>query len=1206
MKKRLLGLILILVLINAAIPVNATNVHAPPNTSSSTSSTVEKTKQDFMTLAISHTQIKDSIGKTLKGVLSALSRTSSKSRIETRTRDLAQSLLTKGKAITTASEASSGTCGTCSWTLSEDGELVIRPTNSAEGTLQSFTSTSIIPWYSKRTEIKSVRFEGKVKSGLHCANMFEGCVNLSKIDLTNFDTTGVSNFNSMFKNCKSLENLDVSGLTTTSALDMRYMFDGCTKLMSLDLSSFSTVNATNMYRMFAGCKSLTSLNLSGLKTSKVINFSNIFLNCEKLKTLDVSGMDVSKAVNLSGMFGGCKSLTSIDLTNFKTTRANEMSYLFDGCSSLTNLKFTALDTSNASNLSYMFRGCSSLKALDLTHFNTAKASNLSGMFYGCYGLTSLNLNSFSTVNVTKMETMFYGCSNLSMLSLAHFNTENVTTMKGMFNGCYGLTSLDLTSFSTENVTTMVDMFKNCNSLSRLALAQSFKSLNGSSLPTPSPIGSERGQYTGKWTKGTPYNHKDAITAQQLMNTFSGTTMADTWYWEKNGSGSENQTYTSISDRVYRPEDFTIEDGMSQEQIDQITKARNELLVQFQVEDKDGNAGYWTHIDDNTDVYTFYVHDPNIKWYVWEDEVEDGYETDYDITNPDTIEENAADKTATITNAIPEENQKSFGSLEITKKVVDWKGKEVEEEREFIFKITLTDSNGGTLSGSTTYGDLAFTDGKATTALKSGEVALAEGIPSGYHYKVEEETPNGYTLAMTNQEGEVKEGTKATVLAVNKKDKPEEKKSVDLTLAKRVTGNGEGGEFVFHVSLTGLAKSTQYEVSDGSSTGGNTTTTSFSSDDYGNADVEIKLKAGAKAVIKGIPVDTKYTVTEEGGDYFASYTVKDSNNLGKVNCSNGFSQEKNKELSTSQETADEGESVTITFTNRIQDTQNLRLVKKVVGSNGNAINDDEQYEMQLHFENLEPNSKLDSSLGPLQADEDGVIDITTYVKGGDEVSFNQVPVGTHYKFTEMANDKIASYTVEDSNNLGKIEKSEGVNSLAQKDLATANETVNKGEEVTVTFTNSKISNGSLKIIKKNGDKRLEGVVFALAKEDGTEIGSKTTDSNGELKFEDLEEGVYVISEVKTKEGYSLVEPFTVTIPFTIEKTKAEEKKVDVSKAILVGDKYYFYDLTYTVDNGKTLELPKTGQNKENHLGITLAIVAMVVVQYVILSKRRIAR
>ena len=1169
MKKRVLGLLLILALINVAIPINATNVHAPPQT---VSSTVEKTKQDFMAIT-SHTQTKDKLVKTIRSIF----------------HDLA-------KSLTTASEASSGTCGTCSWTLSEDGELVVKPTNGSEGTLQSFTSTSIIPWYSKRTEIKSVRFEGKVKSGLHLANMFEGCINLSSIDLTNLDTTGVSNFNSMFKNCKSLESLDVSKLNTTSALDMRYMFDGCTRLMSLDLSSFNTVNATNLYRMFAGCKSLTSLNLSGLKTSKVVNFSNIFLNCENLKTLDVSGMDVSKAVNLSGMFGGCKSLTSIDLTNFKTTRANEMSYLFDGCSSLTTLKFTTLDTSNASNLSYMFRGCSSLKALDLTHFNTSKANNLSGMFYGCYGLTSLNLNSFSTANVTKMETMFYGCSNLTMLSLAHFNTENVTTMKGMFNGCYGLTSLDLTSFSTGNVTTLVDMFKNCNSLSRLALAKSFQSLKDSSLPTPSPIGSERGQYTGKWTKGTPYNHNDSLTPEQLANNYVGETMADTWYWEKNGSGSENQTYTSIGDRIYRPEDFTIEDGMSQEQIDQITKARNELLAQFQIEDKDGNAGYWTHIDDNTDVYTFYVHDHNIKWYVWEDEVEDRYETDYDITNPDIIEENAVDKTATITNTIPEENQKSFGSLEITKKVVDWEGKEVNEEREFLFKITLTDADGKQLEGGTTYGDLAFTNGKATTTLKSGEVAIADGIPSGYHYKVEEETPNGYTLAMTNQEGEVKEGTKATVLAVNKKDKPEKKKSVDLALAKRVTGNGEGGEFVFHVSLTGLAKSTQYEVSSGIES-------SFTSDDYGNADVEVKLKADTKAVIKGIPVGTKYTATEEGGDYFASYTVEDSNNLGKVNCSNGFSPEKNNALSTSQETADDGESVTITFTNRIQDAQNLRLVKRVVSSNGSVINDNEQYEMQLHFENLEPNGKIDSSLGPLQADEDGMIDITTYIKGGDEVTFNQVPVGTRYSFTEFANDKIASYTVEDSNNLGKIEKSEGVNSLAQKDLSTANETVNKGEEVTVTFTNSKVSNGSLKIIKKDGDKRLEGVVFTLAKEDGTELGSKTTDSNGEIKFEDLEEGTYVVSEVETRKGYSLVEPFTVTIPFIIEKTKAEEKKVDVSKATLVGDKYYFYDLTYTVDNGKTLDLPKTGQDEENYLGITLVMVVVVIVQYEILSKRR---
>lgn len=1171
MKKRVLGLLLILALINVTIPINAINVHAPPQT---TSSTVEKTKQDFMAIT-SHTQTKDSIVKTIRSIF----------------HDLAQSL-------TTVSEASSGTCGTCSWTLSEDGELVVKPANGSEGTLQSFTSTSIIPWYSKRTEIKSVRFEGKVKSGLHLANMFEGCINLSSVDLTNLDTAGVSNFNSMFKNCKSLENLDVSKLNTTSAFDMRYMFDGCTRLISLDLSSFNTVNATNMYRMFAGCKSLTSLNLSGLKTGKAVNLSNIFLNCEKLKTLDVSGMDVSKAVNLSGMFGGCKSLTSLDLTNFKTTRANEMSYLFDGCSSLATLKFTTIDTSNASNLSYMFRGCSSLKALDLTHFNTSKANNLSGMFYGCYGLTSLNLNSFSTVNVTKMETMFYGCSNLAVLSLVHFNTENVTTMKGMFNGCYGLTSLDLTSFSTGNVTTLADMFKNCNSMNRLALAKSFKSINGSSLPTPSPIGSERGQYTGKWTKGTPYNHNDSLTPEQLANNYVGETMADTWYWEKNGSGSENQTYTSIGDRVYRPEDFTIEDGMSKEQIDQITKARNELLAQFQVEDKDGNAGYWTHIDDNTDVYTFYVQDPNIKWYVWEDEVEDGYETDYDITNPGTIEENATDKTTTITNAIPEENQKSFGSLEITKKVVNWKGKEVNEEREFVFKITLTDADGKQLEGSTTYGDLAFTDSKATTTLKSGETVVVEGIPSGYHYKVEEETPNGYTLAMTNQEGEVKEGTKTTVLAVNKKDKSEKKKSVDLTLAKRVTGNGEGGEFVFHVSLTGLAKSTQYEVS-------NSTESSFTSDDYGNADVEVKLKADEKAVIKGIPVGTKYTVTEEGGDYFASYIVEDSNNLGKVNCSNGVSPEKNNALSTSQETSDDGESVTITFTNRIQDTQNLRLVKRVVRSNGSAINDNEQYEMQLHFENLEPNSKIDSSLGPLQADEDGVIDITTYIKGGDEVSFSQVPVGTRYSFTESANDKTASYTIEDSNKLGKINQAKGENTTPQKDLATSSETVNKGEETIVTFYNTKATQGSIKLIKKDGSQKLEGVTFALAQENGTTVATKTTDANGEVLFEDLDEGVYTVKETKTVKGHSLLsEPFKVTIPFTIKKDKATEKKVDVSKATLVGDTYYFYDLTYTIDNGKNLNLPKTGQDTQSYLLVTLAMAAIVGTQcWIVTSKNR---
>ena len=1210
-----------------------------------------------------------------------------------------------------------GTSGTCTWTISAEGELIIKPTNGTEGTLESFSGySSGPPWSSNNDDIKTVRFEGIVYGGSDCSYMFYMCTNLTSIDFAGFDTSKVVRMESMFSWCMSIKQLNLNSLNTSAVTDMREMFDYCNSITSLDISNFDTSKVTTMRAMFSDCKALTHLNLNCFNVSSVIDMGYMFRGCDSLvqidfnnfitsevtnmecmfaycsniTSLDLNSFDTSKVTTMSQMFYGCSALTSLDLCNFNTSAVTNMENMFEDCSSLTSLNLSSFNTSNVTAMCFdsggmfkncsnliqldlsnfdtsnvikmgnmfncckslktldlsnfdtsnvttmcnnyggMFSYCSSLTSIDLSSFNTSKVTDMSMMFEGCSNLTSIDVSNFDTSNVANMYRMFRRCSNLTALDLSNFNTSKVTDMTGMFSecssftslnlsnfdtsrvtrmcyvyfgmfqGCSNLTSLDLSSFDTSKVTDMSNMFKDCSKLSTLKLGKNFKSLSKTNLPTPSPTGTEDGQYTGKWTKGTPFNHADAITASKLMDTFYGVTMADTWYWEKNGQDPAEQTYTSISDRVFSPADFTPTDDMTQEQKDALAAARDNLLAQYQTEDKDGNAGYWTHIDDNTDMYTFYVYDANINWNIWEEDIEGDYNTNHDITNPYVLAADAVDKTAVITNTIPEEDIQDFGSLEITKQVVNWDDTDIEDPREFTFKVTITDADGKALAQPTTFGDVAFTNGKTTITLKDNETVEMGGIPADYHYKVEEETPNGYTVTMTGQEGDITKDTKTTVLAVNKKDKPKEEtpKYVDLTLAKRLTGNYEEktGEYVMHLSFSALAQSTTYKLSNGND---------FTSDDYGNSDVEVTIKPDQKVVVKDLPVGAKYTITEEKGDYFSSYTITDSNQLGKINKSKDSNTEKNKALSTSQETADDGESATVTFTNRIQDTQDLKLTKKVVNAKGIEIPDNGQYEVSIHFENMVPESSFNSSLGPIQADDEGVVDLTTYLKAGDEVNFSQVPVGTRYSFTESANDKTASYTIEDINKLGKINQAKGENTTPQKDLATSSETVNKGEEATVTFYNAKATQGSIKLIKKDGSQKLEGVTFALAQEDGTTVATKTTDANGEVLFEDLDEGVYIVKETKTVKGHSLLsEPFKVTIPFTIKKDKATEKKVDVSKATLVGDTYYFYDLTYTIDNGKNLNLPKTGQDTQSYLLVTLAMAAIVGTQcWIVTSKKR---
>ncbi len=58
---------------------------------------------------------------------------------------------------------------------------------------------------------------------------------------------------------------------------MRYMFDDCESLTQLDVSNFDTSNVTDMTCMFAGCESLTQLDISNFDTSNVTNMISMFL-----------------------------------------------------------------------------------------------------------------------------------------------------------------------------------------------------------------------------------------------------------------------------------------------------------------------------------------------------------------------------------------------------------------------------------------------------------------------------------------------------------------------------------------------------------------------------------------------------------------------------------------------------------------------------------------------------------------------------------------------------------------------------------------------------------------------------------------------------------------------------------------------------------------------------------------------------------------
>ena len=279
----------------------------------------------------------------------------------------------------------------------------------------------------------------------------------------------------------NLTTLDLSNFDTSQVTDMSYMFYWMSRLTALDVSNFDTSKATNMNKMFSRTDKLITLDLSNFDTSQVTDMSYMFDDADNLTTLDLSNFDTSKVTNMDHMFSNTYNLTTLDLSNFNTSKVTNMDSMFF-TSGLTSLNLSSFNTSKVTNMDRMFSNTCKLITLDLSNFDTSKVTNMDSMFF-VSGLTSLNLSSFNTSKVTDMSYMFYDMRNLTSLDLSSFDTSNVTNMNSMFylDGMYisgdKLETIYVNNdFNTAKLTNFMEMFGNRKKL---------RGGNGSYLTNPS-------------------------------------------------------------------------------------------------------------------------------------------------------------------------------------------------------------------------------------------------------------------------------------------------------------------------------------------------------------------------------------------------------------------------------------------------------------------------------------------------------------------------------------------------------------------------------------------------------------------------------------------------------------------------------------------------------------------------------------------------
>lgn len=416
-----------------------------------------------------------------------------------------------------------GNNGGLTWSIDSDGKL------SISGKGDYFSEETWAPgWCEYNDEIISAVVDGVALTST--ANMFSGCSNMISVDLSELNTSYVTDMSFMFVGCSSLRNVDISGFDISNVSNMGYMFYGCTSLESLDISGlkFDKDSYYFMDTMLYDCSGLTTFTVPADMPEDILlpgatvmyeKDSEDYTEDSNYYWVDSNGNECTVAAkNIStSMTYSRKEKTSTgsdnaiekreEIQNQEATQkqedaktVNDPNILYSGVDGALTWsidknglltvtgsgnytgalpKWTNNDYRNSiisavikvdkiTRISYMFNGCSNMVSVDVNGLETSNVTDMSNMFSGCTKLTAVDLSSFSTSSLTDVNSMFLNCSSITDINVSNFGTPYVTNFYGMFSGCSALKMIDLRSFDF-GIDTSINMLYGCSSLESVKL-----------------------------------------------------------------------------------------------------------------------------------------------------------------------------------------------------------------------------------------------------------------------------------------------------------------------------------------------------------------------------------------------------------------------------------------------------------------------------------------------------------------------------------------------------------------------------------------------------------------------------------------------------------------------------------------------------------------------------------------------------------------
>ena len=196
-------------------------------------------------------------------------------------------------------------------------------------------------------------------SEIHLVIKGSGIQNIVSVDyggtLPNEVIADGVNLNGCTKNCNLDKEINNVILKFYGPIDhCFYLFNHCYNIIEVDLSYFDSSGVTTMFCMFQACVNLKKVNFGNINLSSLKSFFGLFSTCTSLRTVDLSSIITSNVEDMTGMFNDCQNLISLDLSNFNVENVKEMKSMFCGCSSLIYLNINSFKLQGTVNTETIF------------------------------------------------------------------------------------------------------------------------------------------------------------------------------------------------------------------------------------------------------------------------------------------------------------------------------------------------------------------------------------------------------------------------------------------------------------------------------------------------------------------------------------------------------------------------------------------------------------------------------------------------------------------------------------------------------------------------------------------------------------------------------------------------------------------------------------------------------------------------------------